>query len=348
MAVSPAVEAVLQKLGLVAGPAPARLKPRYASTAVVVSPERVGAVRLAHAGRSGKGWIRPSLAAWKEVPIPPGAVVPSLIRTNLAEPAPVAEAVAAVLAEVAPRESQVSLVVPDSVARVSLLQFPRMPATRREVLELIRFRLQKVLPFRVEEAALDFQLLSDSSAPEPEFLVALAQRTLLFQYERLLTGMERLPGLVDLESFNLANLEASSSQAPPPGGDHALINAAPGSLTVLFFRDGRLIFYRSKSLTDEGPRASDNGDSSTLRRELASCAAFFREHLGGTALGRATLRAVIPEADALPAVVREELGCPVELLDPARAVNLPSGTNPADPRWLRLAPAIGAAMGRRG
>ena len=36
-----------------------------------------------------------------------------------------------------------------------------MPATRQEVLELIRFRMQKVLPFRLEEAALDFQLLSE-------------------------------------------------------------------------------------------------------------------------------------------------------------------------------------------
>jgi type IV pilus assembly protein PilM len=342
MAAKEQLEMILQRIGLAPGPGPARLKPRLPPVAVQVLPGRVSAVRLAPGGRGSEG--RPLLAAYREIPLAAGAVAPSLTKMNLPDPGPVAEAVAAALSEVAPRESRLSLVVPDTTARVSILKFNRMPATRREVLELIRFRLQRVLPFRLEEAALDFQLLSNG-AEEPEFLVALAQRTVLWQYERLLTGSERLPGQLDLESFNLVNLIAQSVPGAAAAGDEALVNLAPGYLSVLFFRDGRLSFCRTKALADEETAAERL--VAALRRELASCAAYYREHLSGSGLSRAILR--MPEGDrrTLPDLMQEELGCPSEILNPARAVTLPASGDPADPKWQRLAPAIGAALGRK-
>jgi len=258
----------------------------------------------------------------------------------------VEQALLEVLQEVAPKEDRICLVLPDSVARVSILRFNRMPSTRREILDLIRFRMQKVLPFRIEEAALDYQLLSEPGAEEPDFLVTLAQRTVLFQYERLLTGMDRLPGLVDLESFNLVNLLAkTANHGNPATGDWALVNAAPGYLTVLFFRGGSLSFYRSKSLAEE--ERSVERFHPALRRELASCVAFYREHLMGSTLERAVLRTSNGDSRFLPGLLQEELGCPVEALDPGKAVELPAGSDPSDPRWQGLAPAMSAALGRR-
>ncbi|HEV8376381.1 MAG TPA: hypothetical protein VGR38_09165 [Candidatus Polarisedimenticolia bacterium] len=340
-------ETILQKIGLVQGVGPARLKPRHPAVAVTVLPGRVAAVRLGPplAGRKGKD-RRPVVTAYQEALLPAGMVVPSLTRANFSEVAPVEEAIRTVLHGVAPREDRVCLVLPDSVARVSILRFNRMPATRREVVDLIRFRMQKVLPFRVEEAALDYQLLSQPDTLEPEFLVTLAQRTVLFQYERLLTGTGRLPGLVDLESFNLVNLLARAHRGEPESADWALVNAASGYLTVLFFRQGSLCFYRSKAVADEERSAGDRLVAA-LRRELASCAAFYREHLSGTMLAHAVLRASNGESRVLPGLVQEELGCPVQALDAGLAVALPAGSDGAEPRWQGLAPALGAALGRR-
>ena len=340
------IENILQKIGLMPGVGPARLKPRVPQVAAIVLPGRVGVVRLsAPASRKRTGNFRPALVAYREVPLPSGAVAPSLTRPNLTEAGPVEKAMEAALQEVAPKEERVCLVLPDSMARVSILKFNRMPGNRREVVDLIRFRMQKVLPFRIEEAALDFQLLSDQAAAEPDFLVTLAQRTVLFQYERLLTGMGRLPGLVDLETFSLVNLLARTPEsAQLDKGDWALVNSAPGYLTVLFFRSGSLRFYRSKAVADE-ERAPERF-LPALRRELASCAAFYREHLAGSSLERAVLRSVNGESAFLPGMVQEELACPVTQLDPGKAVTLPPGSNASDQKWQALAPALGAALGR--
>ena len=157
--------------------------------------------------------------------------------------------------------------------------------------------------------------------------------------------MERLPGLVDLETFGLVNLIARSPElAGPDSGDWALVNASPGYLTVLFFRAGSLCFYRSKTVADD-ERAPEKFHPA-LRRELASCAGFYREHLSGTSLERAVLRTSNGESRFLPGMVQEELACPVVALDPAKAVTLPPGSDPTDPTWQFLAPALGAALGR--
>jgi type IV pilus assembly protein PilM len=340
------LEMILQKIGLVQGVGPARLKPRHPAVAVTVLPGRVAAVRLGPVPKAKKD-RRPLVTAYKEAPLPAGTVVPSLTRANFSDAAPVEQAIRTVLHGVAPREDRVCLVLPDSVARVSILRFNRMPATRREVVDLIRFRMQKVLPFKVEEAALDYQLLSDPATLEPDFLVTLAQRTVLFQYERLLTGTGRLPGLVDLESFNLVNLLArSAGHGELEKADWALVNAAPGYLTVIFFRNGSLCFYRSKALAEE-ERASGDRLVVALRRELASCAAFYREHLSGSSLKHAVLRSSNGESGSLSGLVQEELSCPVQALDAGQAVALPPGCDGSEPRWQGLAPALGAALGRR-
>lgn len=343
----PPLEEFLQKIGLAPGPRPPRLKPRLPLTAVQVAPGRISAVRLAPPPFRKRGADpRRVVAAHREVGLPPGVLIPILTRPHLIDAAPLAAAVEAVLGEVAPRETRISVVLPDSTARVSILKFGRMPATRQEVLELIRFRMQKVLPFRLEEAALNFQLLSNGTEEETEFLVALIQRPVLFQYERLFSARDLVPGLVDLDSFNLANLLARGGGiGAADTGDRTLVNAAEGYLTVLFFRDGRLNFYRCKQLSDE-ERALPERLHAVIRRELASCAAYYREHLSGAGMIAAAVRVVEGEAGVILGVVQEEMGCPAQILDPSRLVVLPPGAGASDALWQRLAPAVGAALGR--
>jgi type IV pilus assembly protein PilM len=344
----PPLEQILEKIGLAPGPRPPRLKPRLPLVAVQVAPGRISAVRLSPPPFRRKGADpRHSVAAHREAELPPGVLIPTLTRPQLPDPAPLAAAAEAVLGDVAGKESRISVVLPDTTARVSLLKFGRMPATRQEVLDLIRFRMQKVLPFRLEEAALDFQLLSNGAAEEPEFLVALMQRPVLFQYERLFGARERVPGLVDLDSFNLSNLLARGGGiGSADAGDRALVNAAEGYLTVLFFREGRLNFYRCKQLSDE-ERALPERLHAAIRREMASCAAYYREHLSGAGMAAAAVRIVEGDPGMILGAAREEMGCPVEIVDPSRAVVLPPGADASDARWQRLAPAIGAALGRR-
>jgi hypothetical protein len=343
----PNLPELMQRMGLAPGPRPLRMKPRLPLVAVQISPGRVAAVRVRPPASLRKGAdARPVVAAHREIVLPPGAEIPSLTHPQVFDTGPLEQAVETLLREVAPRETRISLILPDSTARVSLLKFGRMPATRQEVLDLIRFRMQKVLPFRMEEAALDFQLLSNGNE-EPEFLVTLIQRPVLFQYERMFQRRETIPGLVALDSFHLANLLARSGGiGGAEAGDRAVLNAAEGYLTVLFFREGRLNFFRSKQLSDE-ERALPERLHAGIRRELASCSAYYREHLSGPGLACAALRVVEGDPDAILKISQEEMGCPVQILDPSRAVVLPAGAGASEGLWQRLAPALGAVAGRR-
>jgi hypothetical protein len=341
----PKAEAILGRLGLGHGVAPARLRPDYPGVAVQIAPGRVCAVQLVRPKvRRGED-ARPILTAFREAALPAAAVDPALAKPNLADPDAVRQAAGEVLAAVAPRERRISLVLPDSAARISILRFNRMPASRRELLDLVRFRLQKVLPFRIEEAALDYHLLHNGGA-ETEFLVALVQRPVVWQYEGIFEGLGRLPGLVDLDSLDVANLHRACRGSEMGTGDEALVNAAEGYLTVLFFRDGMLNFCRSKPIP---PEEQDDPVRffGAVRRELASCSAYYREHLEGAGLRRVTLRVVERDPGSLAGIAQEELGGPAELLAPARAVRVAPGVAPAPEAWPRLAPALGAALGRR-
>ncbi|MCI0655626.1 MAG: hypothetical protein L0170_00965, partial [Acidobacteria bacterium] len=129
---APQLEMILQKIGLMPGVGPARLKPRLPQVAVIVLPDRVGVVRLS--GPAARGGSRPWVLAYKEAPIPPGVVMPSLTHANFVDSGPVDQALRAAFLEAAPKEERICLVVPDSMARVSILRFNRMPSNRREVL----------------------------------------------------------------------------------------------------------------------------------------------------------------------------------------------------------------------
>ncbi|HLI04496.1 MAG TPA: hypothetical protein VKU93_09510, partial [Terracidiphilus sp.] len=111
--------------------------------AVEVSPERV--LAAARTGAAGE-------PAYACVTLPPGALTPGIEGTNVQEPGVVAAAIRAALDELSPRKRSVTLVLPDTVVRVFVLDFDAFPAKAAEALQVLRFRLRKMVPFDVEHA----------------------------------------------------------------------------------------------------------------------------------------------------------------------------------------------------
>ena len=78
-------------------------------------------------GCRGAG-ARPAIAAHASEPLPPGAVVPSLAAPNMPDVAAVGRAVAAALGRLGGRPRRAALVIPDTVAKVSLIRFEKVPS----------------------------------------------------------------------------------------------------------------------------------------------------------------------------------------------------------------------------
>ena len=121
--------------------------------AVEISPQGVLA-----AASPGPG--QPPVYAFE--PLPQGALVPGIGEPNLRAPEVVANAIRTALGQVAPRTRSVTLVLPDTVVRVFVLDFDSLPARPEEAIPVLRFRLRKMIPFDVEHAGVSYQVLFES------------------------------------------------------------------------------------------------------------------------------------------------------------------------------------------
>ncbi len=241
------------------------------------------------------------------------------------------------------RPGKVSLVLPDNLAKISLLSLPERPPSRRQLEEVIRFKMRRGLPFRVSEAAMTYQFLP-GEGQGVQLLVALIRRALVERYEQALESVGARPGLVDLCTPNLLNLYRNRIESAEAGGDVALLNCAATYFTLAIVRQSRLIFFRCKTYAmGQVDRPPVNG---LLARELGYSLSYYEEKLAGAGIQTLFVRAAETPFDELAGQLASLDARHVELIDPLTAV-APSGTSALDPATAqRLAPALGAALGR--
>jgi type IV pilus assembly protein PilM len=225
--------------------------------AVEISPEGVLA-----AARHGSGG-----PAYAFVELPEGAVVPGIGEANLRAPESVAQAIRSALDEVSPRSRSVSLVVPDSVVRVFVLDFDAFPQKPAEAVPVVRFRLRKMVPFDVEQAGIGYQVLTQSKE-EYKVLAAVLPGPILAEYEGAVRDAGYEPGAVLPSS--LAALETVDS-------DEATLTANLGAavLTTTIAAENDLLLYRTLDLpADAVQRAME------VQRGIAVAAAYYEDKLG--------------------------------------------------------------------
>ncbi len=127
--------------------------------AVEISPEGVlAAARPAARSRRGASESAHGFV-YAFAPLSPGALVPGIEEPNLRAPEAVAAAIRSALDEVSPRTRAVTLVLPDTLVRVFVLDFDSLPAKPAEAIPVVRFRLRKMVPFDVEHAGVSYQVL---------------------------------------------------------------------------------------------------------------------------------------------------------------------------------------------
>jgi type IV pilus assembly protein PilM len=174
----------------------------------------------------------------------------------------------------------------------------------KQLANAVRFRAQEALPIPIDEAVLDFQVLSEGTNAEGQatrrVLLVVAYRDLVDGYARACreAGM-RLVG-VDLEAFAL--LRALAPPPPAPGAERsAVVAVAMGSQrSILAVSDGytceftRVLDWGGARLTAELARALsiEPADAERLKAELGLEGAGAMEGLdeARAAAGREALR----------------------------------------------------------
>lgn len=278
---------------------------------------------------------RPVIAAHAVEAFPDGALVPGLTTLNVRDRAAVSGAVGRVLERLG-RPSRIGLVLADPVAKVSLVRLQQVPAKAADLDQVIRWQVRKSAPFAIDDAQVSF--VPGSAGPDgQDFIVTLARRDVVAEYEALCEAFGAQAGVVDLSTFNVLN--AVSAGGAVPGGDWLLVNVAPGWESIAIMRGSDLIFFRSHGADGEG----------TLADIVHQTAMYYEDRLGGSGFGRVLLCGASDAADAsgLRRTLAERLSTVVEPVDASRAAGFADRIGAAADLLDTLTPLVGLILRSR-
>jgi Tfp pilus assembly PilM family ATPase len=300
------------------------------TVAVEMSARHVAAIAMTVHGDS------PVVGACGAEPLPAGALVPSLTGTNIADRTPVVRALSRVFERMATRPRRVAVIIPDNVAKVSIVRFEKVPPNSADLRQLVCWHVRKAAPFRIEDAQVTFAPGAAVDGGGREFIVAVAKRDIVAEYEQALLAAGANAGLVDLATFGLINLVLAAGR--PPAGDWLLVNVTSEYSTMGIMRGSDLIFYRNR--IEEG-----EGNLSDLVHQTAM---YYEDRLSGKGFERVLLSGVGDAAGAVAAgggadplhrSLEERLGVGVETID-ARKVASFSDRGALDADLTTSVPAL--------
>jgi len=298
------------------------------AVAVEIAGHRVSAASVEL--RGGRNVV----SAHASASLPEGALVPSLTNATVLDRAAVMTALNSVLEHVGGRR-RIGLVIPDPVAKVSLVKFQQVPARPQDLDQLVRWQVRKTAPFPIEEAQVSY-VRGALAADGQEFVVSLAKREVVAEYESLCAEAGGYAGLVDLSTFNVVNAVLAGSG--PPAADWLLVNVAPEWASMAILRGADLMFFRSRGAEGEG----------TLTDLVHQTAMYYEDRLSGAGFGRVMLCGAssvgarqAADADALRRSLEERLGTTVNSVDPRTAAALTDRIDGSPGLLDALAPLVG-------
>ena len=310
---------------------PRWLSSRPPSAALEIDARRVTAAVVS---RQGGAYV---LSSYATEPLPDGAVEPALNAVNVHDAGALASAIRAVLGRVTPRPRRIALVLPDTVAKFSLLRFEKVPAKVHDLDQLIRWQIRKAAPFKIEEAQVAWIPGVALPGGGREYLVTVARRDVIESYEHAAVAAGAYAGIVDFASVNLVNAVLVAHQETAPS-DWLLVHVAHEYSTVAVVRGQDVLFFRTRP-------AERNEDLVDLVHQTAM---YHEDRLGGGGFSRVVLAGASSRgadtADRIRRDVQARVSSPVELLDFRGAVALRDRIAVGPDVLDALAPAIGVIV----
>lgn len=203
--------------------------------------------------------------------LPAGALSPGIAGPNVFAAQVVTDALRTALDQVSPRGRSVTVIVPDTAARVFVLDFDSLSGKPAEVIPVLRFRLRKMVPFDVEHAAVSYQVLPRDQNSSPALvraLVTVMPGTSVAEYEAVVRAADYEPGVMLPSS-----LAALASLNPPEPALAANLSSA--ALTTSITSGDDLLLYRTIDLPQDNARRV-----AEVQNSVAVAAAYFEDKLG--------------------------------------------------------------------
>ncbi len=286
---------------------------------------------------TGGSAASPRVERVSSAPLPPHTVQVSLREQNILDPDAFVSSLKSAHNQLLCKSSRVAVSLPDGVCKIMLLDHEGRFKNRQEGLDLIRWKLKKSIPLDSADTQLDYQQLAVRENGDLALLVAIASRTVISQYEDLITqaGLS-LAGIV-CNTFSICRLFDSRLSLQ---NNCILISFYGTTLSVVAFTDGIPEFIRSKDLF--GTAATDR----RVYMEINSSLLVYKERHPDQPVQSVFCVAAPDVVQDFLELVAESTGMTPTLLETKGTV-LPGNSAPGD--QVRLFPytaAIGAALRR--
>ena len=273
-------------------------------------PSLVVEIAAEHVAAARWGKIRGSLEAFAVEPLPYGAVVPSPVEANVAQPDEVRSALRKVFSRV-PAGPGLALLIPDPVVRVFILPFETLPRRSYEALPLLRWRLKKSVPFDMDETVVSWMRQSGRDG-NLEVITAVARQRIVREYEEIVKSLGAGSSIV--LSSTVATLPLLEER-----GATLLVRMCGKALTTVVVQGTSLCVYRSSDM----PADSSTLDPQAMLDEIFPAIAYFQDTWNGT-VDRVRVAGVGAREHIFLRALSEELKCSVGLLsesDDARVLD---------------------------
>jgi type IV pilus assembly protein PilM len=224
--------------------------------AIEICPDWVAAARWTRTG---------GLDSFAVEALPPGALLPSAVESNIVNSAAVKNAIAGLTTRLRAKDEEVALLVPDPVIRVFVQHFDQFPRSPQEAEPMLRWKLKKSVPFEADETVISYM----RQAPREDgvdVVTALARLRIVREYEALAEAAGLYPGVV--MSSTLAAITLLDDRKPT-----LLARVSGLALTTAIVREGVLCGYRCTEL----PANSGNITPQTLLEEIFPVAAYYQD-----------------------------------------------------------------------
>jgi len=273
--------------------------------------------------------------------LPAGALTPSLTEENLQNAEVIRVTLDRVLERVG-RPRRVGLVLPDAVAKVSVIKFEQVPVRGADLDQLIRWQVRKAAPFAIEESQVSY-VAGTRGEHGQDFIVTLARRKVVEAYEELCAAAGAHAGLVDISTFNVIN--AVLAGAHPPSADWLLVNIAPDYASIAILRGSYPIFFRSRAASAD----------ETLSDLVHQTAMYYEDRLQGAGFGAVLLSGssaagmgLASELESMRRNLESRLATTVSTVDPRAAARFADRVAVAPDLLDTLTPLVGLLVRNRG
>jgi len=286
------------------------------------------------------------------------------------EPAGLQGRIAELLGRLGGGIDEASLVLPDAWLRLAFTDVAELPSGAQAREDVLRWKLKRLVPFRVEElrlSSVEVPPLPEQTPEEPHrHLLGFGVDALLTQLEEVFAANGVRIGAMTNDSLAILAALAAGRGADDADGLNALALVAEDGYTLVFSRDGQPVLHRYKGFAGSLPQSA-RGD--LVKRDLRLTLTFLEESYPGTGISRVVLAtpresaqaAASMSAEAVPGDpdarggaswageagdeawlgwLSESLGCPAQRLHRDDLPVAEAAGRGVD--WHRLAPLVGA------